>query len=149
MTRAFIAIGSNLGDRAELVDQATARLARAGTVVARSRVLETEPVGPVADQPRFLNCVVAVDTALEPRALLDVCLAIERELGRVRDPARAKGPRTMDLDILIYDALTVHEPDLTIPHPALGERDFWTAGLTELGRSRGTSWAPDKGTPGC
>ena len=132
MTRAYVAIGSNLGDRGRLVDEATARLARAGTVLARSRVLETEPIGPIADQPRFLNCVVALDTELGPRALLEACLAIERELGRVRDPARAKGPRTMDLDILSYDALSLREPDLVLPHPALGQRDFWSAGLAEL-----------------
>jgi 2-amino-4-hydroxy-6-hydroxymethyldihydropteridine diphosphokinase len=76
--------------------------------------------------------VIALDTELTPRALLEACLTIERELGRVRDPARAKGPRTMDLDILIYDQVSVAEPDLVLPHPALAERSFWTEGLREL-----------------
>jgi 2-amino-4-hydroxy-6-hydroxymethyldihydropteridine diphosphokinase len=140
MATAWLALGSNLGDRALAIAQATLRLGRAGQLRARSTVLETAPVGPIADQPAFLNCVLALETGLAPHALLATCLDIERELGRVRDPARAKGPRTIDIDIIAYDRVMLATPTLTLPHPALAERAFWRAGLAELGYfSRETS----------
>ncbi|MCC6993649.1 MAG: 2-amino-4-hydroxy-6-hydroxymethyldihydropteridine diphosphokinase [Deltaproteobacteria bacterium] len=134
MARAYIALGANLGDRALAIEQATLRLGRAGHVYARSRILETAPVGPVADQPAFLNCMVALDTGLSPHALLATCLAIERELGRDRGTsARPQGPRTIDLDIVAYDDLQLDTPTLKLPHPALHHRGFWRIGLLEVG----------------
>ncbi len=134
MARACIALGANLGDRALALEQATLRLGRAGQVYARSRILETAPVGPVADQPAFLNCMVGLDTGLSPHTLLAVCLAIERELGRDRSAsARTQGPRTIDLDIVTYGDLVLASATLTLPHPALHQRGFWRVGLRELG----------------
>ncbi len=139
MARACIALGANLGDRALALEQATLRLGRAGHVYARSRILETAPVGPIADQPAFLNCMVGLDTGLSPHALLATCLAIERELGRDRSAsARAQGPRTIDLDIVTYDDVQLVTPTLTLPHPGLATRAFWRAGLAELGAWRAT-----------
>ena len=99
-------------------------------VVAVSRFRETEPVG-VRDQPRFLNGAAAVDTELPPRELLEVLLGIERELGRVRDGTRW-GPRTIDLDLLLYGGEMVDEPGLRVPHPRLHERRFALEPLAEL-----------------
>lgn len=99
-------------------------------MVAVSRFRETEPVG-VRDQPRFLNGAAAVDTELPPRELLEVLLGIERELGRVRDGTRW-GPRTIDLDLLLYGGEMVDEPGLRVPHPRLHERRFALEPLAEL-----------------
>jgi 2-amino-4-hydroxy-6-hydroxymethyldihydropteridine diphosphokinase len=99
-------------------------------VAAVSTLRETDPVG-IVDQPRFLNGAVAVDTTLEPRRLLDVLLRIERELGRVRDGSRW-GPRTVDLDLLLYGDEVVDEPGLRVPHPRLHERGFALEPLAEL-----------------
>jgi 2-amino-4-hydroxy-6-hydroxymethyldihydropteridine diphosphokinase len=99
-------------------------------VVAVSELRETEPVG-VLDQPRFLNGAVALETALSPRELLARMLAIERELGRVRGGARW-GPRTVDLDLLVFGAETVDEPGLRVPHPHLHERRFALEPLAEI-----------------
>ena len=134
MARASIALGANLDDRALALEQATLRLGRAGQVYGRSRILETAPVGPIADQPAFLNCMVGLETGLSPHALLATCLTIERELGRDRSAAaRRQGPRTIDLDLVTYGDLELVSPTLTLPHPALHQRGFWRAGLQELG----------------
>ncbi len=127
---AYLALGSNLGDRLETLRRAARLLdARPGIDVARSsRVYETEPVGP--PQPAYLNAVLEVRTELEPRALLDACLVVERELGRVR--AERWGPRTLDVDVLTYDDLEVDEPDLVVPHPRMHERGFVLVPLREL-----------------
>jgi 2-amino-4-hydroxy-6-hydroxymethyldihydropteridine diphosphokinase len=101
-------------------------------VVARSAVRETDPVGP--PQPRFLNAVVEIETGLEPRALLDAMHAIERDLGRVR--AERWGPRTIDLDLLLFGDRTIDEPDLCVPHPRLAERRFVLEPLAELAPAR-------------
>ena len=99
-------------------------------VVATSSFLETDPVG-FLDQPRFLNGAVAIDTSLSPAELLVALLDVERELGRTRNGPRY-GPRTVDLDLLVVDGLTVDEPGLTVPHPRLHERVFALAPLAEL-----------------
>jgi 2-amino-4-hydroxy-6-hydroxymethyldihydropteridine diphosphokinase len=99
-------------------------------VVVVSTFRETDPVG-VLDQPRFLNGVAAVETTLRPRELLDALLGIERDLGRVRDGTRW-GPRTIDLDLLVYGNEVVDEPGLRLPHPRLHERRFALEPLAEL-----------------
>jgi 2-amino-4-hydroxy-6-hydroxymethyldihydropteridine diphosphokinase len=128
--QAYLALGSNLGDRLAALQQAVDVLdARAGIEVVRSsRVYETEPVGP--PQPPYLNAVVEVHTDLEPRELLKECLAIEDELGRVR--AERWGPRTIDIDVLTYDAREITEPDLVVPHPRMHERGFVLIPLSDL-----------------
>ena len=129
--RAFIALGSNLGDREG--HRAAARAALAALprtrLVGASRVEETAPLGGM-DQPPYLNQMVALETGLEPRALLAACQAIERSRGRVR--AEHWGARTLDLDIVRYGDRRVAEPDLIIPHPGLPHRDFWQRELAEL-----------------
>ncbi len=132
MTRAYVGLGANLGAREETIRRAIELLGREDEVdvVAVSRVRETDPVG-VIDQPRFLNGAVVVDTALAPRDLLDVLLRIERQLGRVRDGTRW-GPRTIDLDLLVYGDEEIDQPGLTIPHPRLGERRFALEPLAEV-----------------
>ena len=118
MTRAYVGLGSNLGDREGTIRAAAERLGPHRL----SPIVETEPWG-YADQPRFLNAVAELETDLTPRGLLDRLLAIERELGRVRAGPRY-GPRTIDLDLLLYGDETVDEPGLTVPHPRLAERLF-------------------------
>src|SRR5208283_2081036 len=102
---------------------AAASLERLGRVQARSSLYSTAPVG-FADQPRFVNAVVALETELHPRELLAALLAIEREFGRDRAAEIRNGPRTLDLDILLFGAKQITEPDLQIPHPRLSERAF-------------------------
>ena len=139
--RAFIGLGSNLGDRARHLGDARAALIDRQDlrIVSCSATIETDPVD-VTDQPRFLNQVLGVETELEPRALLEVCLAVERGLGRDRARTPRRGPRTIDLDILVYDARGVDEDGLTIPHARLAERQF----LLELCRQAGVppEWLP-------
>jgi 2-amino-4-hydroxy-6-hydroxymethyldihydropteridine diphosphokinase len=129
--RAYIAPGSNLGDREGHLAAARAALAALPRtrLVGASRVEETAPLGGM-DQPPYLNQMVALETALEPRALLAACQAIERSRGRVR--AEHWGARTLDLDIVRYGDRRVAEPDLIIPHPGLPHRDFWQRELAEL-----------------
>lgn len=131
-TRAYIGLGANVGDRASNLERAVAALGADSDieVLSASTFRETDPVGYV-DQPRFLNGVVAVETALPPRALLERLLAVERALGRERSGPRF-GPRTIDLDLLLYGAETVEEPGLTVPHPRLAERRFVLEPLVEL-----------------
>jgi 2-amino-4-hydroxy-6-hydroxymethyldihydropteridine diphosphokinase len=131
MPVAYIALGSNLGDRAQTLSFASDRLGRLGRVVARSSVYETEPVG-YRDQPAFLNAVLALDTQLEPLPLLHALLAIERELGRDRGHGVANGPRTLDLDLLLMGDSVIAQEGLTLPHPALTERRFVLAPLAEI-----------------
>ena len=122
MMRAYIGLGANLGDREAMLRRAVELLgAEPGVeVVAVSALRETDPVG-YLDQPRFLNGAVAVETELEPRELLERLLAVERALGRERTGPRF-GPRTVDLDLLVFGDRTVDEPGLTVPHPRLAER---------------------------
>ena len=128
MARAHIGLGSNLGDRDAALRGALELL---GTeVVAVSSFRETDPVG-YLDQPRFLNAAAALDTELPPRELLARLLEVERELGRTRDGPRY-GPRTIDLDLLLYGDLVIDEPGLVVPHPRLAERRFVLEPLAEL-----------------
>jgi 2-amino-4-hydroxy-6-hydroxymethyldihydropteridine diphosphokinase len=133
VTRAFIGLGANLGDRAETIRSALAELSATPGVelVAVSALLETEPVGPVA-QPSFLNGVAVVDTSLEARELLDLLLAVETRHGRDRAAVPAQGPRTLDLDLLLYGDAEIGEEDLQIPHPRLHERAFVLDPLLEV-----------------
>lgn len=131
MTRAYVGLGANLGPREVTLLRAVDMLAAADgvEVVAVSQLRETDPVG-VVDQPSFLNGAVAIDTTLAPRALLDVLLETERALGRVR--AERWGPRTIDLDLLVYGDQIVDEPGLAVPHPRLAERRFALEPLADL-----------------
>jgi len=131
--RAFVALGSNMGDRAAHLAHARARLGALPDtrLVAVSRIEETEPIGPVA-QPPYLNQMVLLETTLRPEQLLAHCLAIEAERGRDRRKRERWGPRTLDLDIVRYGARTVREPDLTIPHPELPHRRFWQREIAEI-----------------
>lgn len=131
LARAFIALGSNLGDPAQQVAGAVREIdAVAGVrVTARSSLYRTAPVG-YLDQPDFVNAVICVETSLPPRRLLDALLAIERVHGRERDFPNA--PRTLDLDILLYGDVTLHEPGLTLPHPRMHERAFVLKPLAEI-----------------
>jgi 2-amino-4-hydroxy-6-hydroxymethyldihydropteridine diphosphokinase len=131
MTRAFVGIGSNLGDRLANLQLAVDHLAATAgiRVTAVSPVYETEPVGgPVQDD--FLNAVVALDTELAPRALLAAGAAAEEAAARVRDVRW--GPRTLDVDVLWIDGVTSSDPVLTIPHPRMAERAFVLAPLHDL-----------------
>lgn len=133
MTRAYVGLGANLGDREATVRRALELLAAEPgiEVVAVSTLRETEPVG-YADQPAFLNGAAALDTELSPRALLDRLLAVEQKLGRVRGAGPRFGPRMIDLDLLLYGGEVVDEPGLTVPHPRLAERRFALEPLCEL-----------------
>jgi 2-amino-4-hydroxy-6-hydroxymethyldihydropteridine diphosphokinase len=126
VNRAYVSLGSNMGDRCERLGAVRAALLARHDLrlTAFSPVVETEPVD-VTDQPRFLNQVLAVDTRLAPRALLDVCLAIERDMGRDRSKGPRRGPRTIDIDILLYAGRSIEEPGLTVPHPRLAGRPFF------------------------
>jgi 2-amino-4-hydroxy-6-hydroxymethyldihydropteridine diphosphokinase len=132
MTRAYVGLGANRGDRRGTIERALELLGDGPSVavVGVSRLRETDPVGYV-DQPRFLNGAAALDTDLEPRGLLDRLLAVERELGRTREGPRF-GPRTIDLDLLLYGDRTVDEPGLRVPHPRLRERRFVLEPLCDL-----------------
>jgi 2-amino-4-hydroxy-6-hydroxymethyldihydropteridine diphosphokinase len=125
MAVAYIALGGNLGDRAANLRSAVAELEATPEleVQARSPLYDTEPAGG-EPQPRYLNAVVRVQTALAPRALLDRCLAVERALGRDRPAGALNAPRTIDLDLLLVGQLIVEEPGLQLPHPRLLQRPF-------------------------
>ena len=126
MTRAYVGVGANLGDRRATIEAAVAALPG---VVAVSELRETAPVG-VVDQPAFLNGAVALETELSPRDLLETLLEVERSLGRER--GERWGPRTIDLDLLLYGGETLDEAGLTVPHPRLHERRFALEPLAEL-----------------
>lgn len=126
---AYLSLGSNLGDRAANLETAIEHLADLGQVKARSSFYETEPVE-VERQPWFLNCVVALETELMPRQLLSRVLAIEQRMGRRR--TQPKGPRIIDIDILLFGASIVDTSTLTIPHPAMHERRFMLEPLAEI-----------------
>jgi 2-amino-4-hydroxy-6-hydroxymethyldihydropteridine diphosphokinase len=133
VAKAFVGIGSNLGEPERQIAEALDLLrAEDGIdVVAVSSLRETEPVG-YRDQPNFLNAAAALETELSPRELLGRLLGIERRLGRERGTGPRFGPRTIDLDLLLYGDETVDEPGLTVPHPRLAERRFALEPLAEL-----------------
>jgi 2-amino-4-hydroxy-6-hydroxymethyldihydropteridine diphosphokinase len=126
MTRAYVGVGANLGDREATIRAALAALPG---VVAVSALRETDPVG-IVEQPLFLNGAAALETELAARELLETLLAVERELGRER--GERWGPRTIDLDLLLYGDETIDEPGLIIPHPRLHERRFALEPLLDL-----------------
>jgi len=125
----YLSLGSNLGNRAANLHVAIDRLGRVGKVAAVSSFYETEPVE-VTDQPWFLNCVVKLETERMPKQLLAALLAIERQMGRRRD--RTKGPRVIDLDILLFGSSVIQSKGLTVPHPAMHERRFVLEPLAEI-----------------
>ena len=141
--RAYVGIGANLGSREITIRRAIELLGQVEGVdlIAVSRLRETAPWGPV-EQPAFLNGAAALETELEPQALLEALLEIERQLGRRRDKTTAGrwGPRVIDLDLLLYGELVVDRPGLRVPHPLLHERRFALEPLAEL--------APEAVVPG-
>ena len=132
MPRAYVGLGANLGERDGALRAALAALdATEGIdVVAVSTFRETDPVD-YLEQPRFLNAAAALETTLAPRELLDALLEVERSLGRTREGPRF-GPRTIDLDLLLYGDESLDEPGLTVPHPRLHGRAFVLEPLAEL-----------------
>ena len=148
MTLAYIALGANLGDAAGTVRAAMGALANLPESSVRrcSSLYRTAPVG-IADQPSFINAVVLLETKLPPETLLDALLEIEQRFGRVR--AEKNGPRTLDLDLLLYDDQFIDLPRLTLPHPRLHLRAFVLQPLAEIspdltipGRGNIASWLP-------
>jgi 2-amino-4-hydroxy-6-hydroxymethyldihydropteridine diphosphokinase len=135
MQTAYIGMGANLPSRAgppeATLAAAASRLESLGRVVARSSLYSTQPVG-FPDQPRFLNAVVVLETGLDPHALLEGLLRLEHEFGRDRSAGIRNGPRTLDLDMLVFGDLTVSEPGLQLPHPRMLERGFVMIPLAEL-----------------
>ena len=130
MGTAYVALGANLGDRGVTLRSALEKLARVGMVEAVSSFYETDPVG-YTDQPAFLNAVARVQTELSPRELLNTLLQIETAFGRVRTFPNA--PRTLDLDLLLYDDVILVEDGIIVPHPRLHERAFVLVPLAEIG----------------
>ena len=132
---ALIALGGNLesivGKPEATLAAATLRLQSLGSVLRRSAFYSTAPVGYSA-QPRFVNAAVQLETPLAPHTLLERLLEIEQQFGRDRSAGIANGPRTLDLDLLLYDAETIRTPDLEIPHPRLAERAFVLGPLAEI-----------------
>lgn len=131
LATAYIALGSNLGDREGYLRSAIDALGALGKVTAVSSFHETEPVGEVS-QPDFMNAAVELRTPLAPSALLAALLKIEQQHGRDRKDAPPKGPRTLDLDLLSYDARVLDTPALTVPHPAMAERRFVLLPLAQI-----------------
>jgi 2-amino-4-hydroxy-6-hydroxymethyldihydropteridine diphosphokinase len=132
---ASVALGSNLdssaGDRATNILLAIEHLRSLGTILAASSLYDTAPIG-YLDQPRFLNAAVLLETTLEPIELLESLLAIERQMGRDRSLTVAKGPRVIDLDLILFGDLVMQTPALVLPHPAMRERRFVLEPLAEI-----------------
>lgn len=126
---AYLSLGSNVGDREHNLQNAIARLGSLGEVKSVSSLYETEPIE-FTQQANFLNCAVALETSLSAHELMSRLLHIERELGRQR--VQKKGPRTIDIDILLFGDLVAESPELTVPHPAMAQRRFVLAPLTEI-----------------
>jgi len=125
----YLSLGSNVGDREAHLRDALARLGATGRVIAVSSFYETEPVE-FTHQPWFLNCAVALETGQTPQQLMTALLAIEEEMGRRR--VQKKGPRSIDIDILLFDDVVMDSKDLVIPHPAMHERRFVLEPLAEI-----------------
>src|SRR3954469_8737641 len=126
----YLSLGSNSGDRAAKLNAALADLSALGEVVIVSPFYETEPVE-FTNQPWFLNCVIELDTEKSPQELMRGLLEIEKQMGRDREASAPKGPRTIDIDILLYGDQIIDEPGLKIPHPAMHQRRFVLAPLAE------------------
>lgn len=127
MPRAYLGLGSNLGDRVRYLREAVASLTG---VAAVSPLYETDPLGGPESQGPYLNLVVALDTDLAPRDLLAVCHRLEAAAGRVRD--ERWGPRTLDVDVLLFDGVVSDDPELTLPHPRMWQRRFVLAPLADI-----------------
>jgi 2-amino-4-hydroxy-6-hydroxymethyldihydropteridine diphosphokinase len=125
----YLSLGSNLGDRQGNLTNATARLAAIGRVKAQSSFYETQPVD-LVDQPWFVNCVVALETELAPWQLMAALLQLEGDMGRRR--VNRKGPRTIDIDLLLFGNAVIEEPGLSVPHPAMHQRRFVLEPLAEI-----------------
>ena len=132
---AYLALGSNIGQREVFLAQGRKGIGQLpGTrILGETEVEETAPLGPIPQEP-FLNQMIAIETELSPHELLEEIHRIEAEAGRVRDVRW--GPRTLDIDIVLFERQSVNEPDLTVPHPELANRSFW---LSELATLRGAS----------
>jgi 2-amino-4-hydroxy-6-hydroxymethyldihydropteridine diphosphokinase len=129
---AYLSFGSNLGDRRAALENAISALEQQQVhVIGRSSIYETEPQD-VRDQPWFLNMVAQCETRFFPVQLLTIVLAIERELGRARTPATKRGPRVIDLDLLLFGSTVMHTPELELPHPRMLERRFVLEPLVEI-----------------
>ncbi|MBF0478179.1 MAG: 2-amino-4-hydroxy-6-hydroxymethyldihydropteridine diphosphokinase [Candidatus Omnitrophica bacterium] len=130
MHKVFLSFGSNLGDRTQNIRIAITGLSQHGVQLIRcSSFIETDPVGG-PPQPKYINAAAAVETDLSPHELLKLIHVIEHELGRVR--TTVNGPRTIDIDILLYDNIKIQSDELTIPHPRMNERDFVLKPLKEI-----------------
>jgi 2-amino-4-hydroxy-6-hydroxymethyldihydropteridine diphosphokinase len=127
---AYLSLGSNLGDRAQNLRRAISQLNGLGSVQAVSGFYETEPVEVEREQPWFLNCMVALETLLDPQQLLRGILALEQAMGRRR--TEPKGPRIVDIDIVFFGVVVLDLPELTIPHPAMQQRRFVLEPLAEI-----------------
>lgn len=126
---AYLSLGSNVGERDRRLRDAIARLGAAGRVVSVSSFYETEPIE-FTDQPWFLNCAIALETNQSPAQLMETALGVEREMGRVR--TQKKGPRTIDVDILLLGDTIIESPELTLPHPVMQQRRFVLEPLAEI-----------------
>jgi 2-amino-4-hydroxy-6-hydroxymethyldihydropteridine diphosphokinase len=137
VAEALVALGGNIGDVRQTLDRAIGRFCDGTEVrlVARSADYRTPPWG-VEDQPPFINCCIAVATTLSPQTLLAHAQAIEREFGRMREQEQRWGPRTLDIDLLAFDDVTLATPELTLPHPRLFERAFVLVPLAEIAADR-------------
>jgi 2-amino-4-hydroxy-6-hydroxymethyldihydropteridine diphosphokinase len=139
MRTAFIGMGSNMpswaGTPENTLAAAVVRLESLGRVVCRSSLYSTAPVG-FTEQPRFVNAVLELRTELEPQALLNGLLSIEQEFGRDRSAGFLNGPRTLDLDLLLFEDLRISEPGLVLPHPRLAKRRFVLVPLCEIAPRR-------------
>ncbi len=129
MAVAFIGLGSNLGDRRANLEQAVNKLMESIRVIGLSSIYETDPVGR-SEQPPFLNAVIKVETDLPAEALLGLLFSVEKDLGRQR--TLRWGPRTLDLDLLVYDDVVLDRPELTLPHPEMTNRAFVLVPLAEI-----------------
>lgn len=132
MNAAYLCLGGNIGDREAFLTEASRRIGeRAGTVKHTSSVYETEAWG-VSGQQAYLNCCISIETTLAPEELLRVLLEIEKELGRTRDPWKTYEPRTIDIDLLLYNQLVLEQEHLILPHPRLHLRKFVLIPLNEI-----------------
>ena len=130
MSVIYVGVGSNSGNREENIEKAFLLMEENGIkILKRSSIIETDPVGGPL-QGKFLNAVIKIETRLDPLGLLNLLQGIELKLGRVREIYH--GPRTIDLDILMFDDVTMHTPELTIPHPRMFEREFVLMPLREI-----------------
>ncbi len=127
----YLSLGSNVGDREANLQEAIRRLPAVGTIVHVSNFYETEPLE-LAHQPWFINCAVELETEKMPRQLLAAILSIERAMGRRRSRTRSKGPRNIDIDLLLFTNVVMDMPELTVPHPALHQRGFVLVPLAEI-----------------